>query len=326
MHDLAVGIINWKTRELTLACLASLVPELARLNLDATVWVVDNASDDGSSEAIAREFPQVVLVRNSENVGFARANNQFLRTCEARHYLLLNSDTVVREGALVALLAEIARLPDAGAVGPRLRLGDGTVQRSYWPLPSLGGELRYNLVQRFPPFGSLFKRLFLRRLPDIGAVRQTIPVEVLSMACLLIDRRVLARVGLLAEDCFLFGEENDLFVRMSRTEWRGYYVPTALVTHFAGQSRGREHARQSEAHFFRSRTRYFMKYHPEVGRRYRWISAFFLNWSLAIARVRLAFGFGEREQVTFYRELKSILHSGIAPVPGAQGTGGHSTC
>lgn len=326
MHDLAVGIVNWNTRELTLACLASLVPELARLELDVAVWVVDNASGDGSPEAIAREFPQVVLVRNSENVGFARANNQFLRNCEARHYLLLNSDTVVHDGALATLLAEIARLPDAGAVGPRLRLGDGTVQRSTWPLPSLAGELRYNLVQRFYPFGPLFKRLFLRRLPDIGAVRQTVPVDVLSMACLLIDRRVLARVGLLAEDDFLFGEENDLFVRLSRTEWRGFYVPAAVVTHFAGQSRSREHARRSEAHFFRSRTRYFLKHRPEAERRYRRLSAFFLDWSLMMEGVRSIVGLGDREQIAFYRELKGILDSSSAPAREARGAGGGSVC
>lgn len=326
MHDLAVGIINWNTRDLTLACLASLVPELARLDRDTAVWVVDNASGDGSPEAIAREFPQVVLIRNAENVGFARANNQFLRECGARYYLLLNSDTVVHEGALVTLLAEIARLPNAGAVGPRLRLGDGSVQRSYWPLPSLAGELRYNLVQRFPPFGPLFKRLFLRRLPAVGAVSRTIPVEVLSMACLLLDGRVLARVGLLAEDHFLFGEENDLFVRLARTEWRSFYVPTALVTHFAGQSRSREHARRSEVHFFRSRTRYFLKHRPESARRYRRLSACFLNWSLAIARVKLAVGSGDREQVAFYRELKAILRADNAPAPGARGTEGGSAC
>lgn len=326
MHDLAVGIVNWNTRDLTLACLASLVSELARLHLDTAVWVVDNASEDGSQAAIARDFPQVVLVRNNENVGFARANNQFLSGCQARRYLLLNPDTVVHAGALDTLWTAISSQPDAGAAGPRLVLGNGSIQRSYWHLPTLAGELRYDLVHRFFPFGPVFSRLFLRRLPDLGSMRQTIPVEALSMACLLIDARALGRVGLLAEDGFLFGEENDYFFRLRREGWRGYYVPTAAVTHLVGQSRNKQHARRSGVHFFRSRTLYFCKHRPESWRRYRRLSAFFLNWSLLVARVGLAFGRGDREGVRYYGELKSILACSDATGSDKPGPGGRSEC
>jgi GT2 family glycosyltransferase len=326
MFGLAVGIVSWNTRELTLACLASLMAELARLDEASSVWVIDNASADGSPEAIAGAYPEVTLVRNADNVGFAAANNQFLRDCEARYYLLLNSDTVVHEGALAALLAEVSRQPGAGAVGPRLILGDGATQRSCWPLPTLSGELRYNLADRFPPFGGLFRRFFSRRLLDMAAIRATMPVEALSMACLLIDQRVLANVGLLSEDYFLFGEENDFFRRANLAGWRGYYVPSATVTHFVGQSRGKQHSHRSQTNFFRSRTLYFAKHHPETLPRYRRMSSFFLAWSGIAARIRLALGRAEREDVLLYRNMKAILDDIVDSQTQSRKLGGEPTC
>lgn len=326
MHDLAVGIINWNTRDMTLACLASLQDELNRLRLDAAVWVVDNASEDGSPESIAEAFPQVVLVRNAENVGFAKANNQFLRGCEARYYLLLNPDTIVQKGAVAALLAEIARQPHAGAVGPRLILGNGNIQRSHWRLPSMASELRYNLVHRFRPFGPLWRWVFQRRLPDLARTEQTVPVEALSMACLLLDARALKRVGLLAEDCFLFGEENDFFCRMRSTAWRGYYVPKASVTHLVGQSRSKQRSRLSETYFFRSRALYFRKHRSQSWRGYRRMCAFFLNWSLLVTWIALALGRGDREDLHFYRELAAMLEKDIPAVSGRSPAEVESQC
>jgi len=325
MLDLAVGIVSWNTRDMTLACLASLTAELDRLSVTSRVWVIDNASGDGSAEAIAREYPEVALVRNVDNVGFAAANNQFLAAGEARYYLLLNPDTVVHEGAIATLLAEMARQPHAGAAGPKLLLADGSIQRSFWRLPTLGGELRFNLVHRFFPFGPLFKRIFSRRLPAMAAIRETMPVDALSMACLLVDRRVLDAVGRLSEDYFLFSEENDFFLRAAAAGWQGYYVPAAHVTHLVGQSRSRLHHRVSHLNFFRSRTIFFAKYHRASLRRYRLISRFFLTWSECLTWIQLALGRAAREDVLVYREMKVVLDDIAGPAARAGKAGGPST-
>jgi hypothetical protein len=249
-----------------------------------------------------------------------------LRGCEARYYLLLNTDTVIHEGALATLLAEMSWLPGAGTVGPRLVLGDGSIQGSFWPLPTLRGELRYNLVYRFPPFGPLFNRVFSRRQLDLKAIRETIPVDVISMACLLIDHRVLASVGLLSEDYFLFGEENDFCLRMVAAGWRGYYVPSASITHFVGQSRSKQPSSRSEMNFFRSRTLFFAKHHPETLPRYRWMSAFFLAWSEFMARVRVALGRADSDGVSLNRELRVILDEITRSESRIKQAGGDPTC
>ena len=104
MDKLIVVIVSWNTLELTRQCLTTTCAELERLTIDHEVWVVDNASADGSPEMIRREFPRVKLIENDDNVGFARANNQVLREAQGTHYLLLNTDTIVHENAFRDML------------------------------------------------------------------------------------------------------------------------------------------------------------------------------------------------------------------------------
>ncbi|NLD44977.1 MAG: glycosyltransferase family 2 protein, partial [Chloroflexi bacterium] len=116
MIDLSVIIVSWNTRDLLEACLASL--QRAADGLAVETLVVDNASADGSAAMVRQRFPQVQLIENTENVGYARANNQAIRQCTGRHVMLLNSDTVVRPGALAALVRFMDTHPAAGAAGP----------------------------------------------------------------------------------------------------------------------------------------------------------------------------------------------------------------
>jgi GT2 family glycosyltransferase len=135
--DLSVVIVNWNTRDLLRACLASVPQGLSPAHM-AELWVVDNASHDGSAAMVASEFPNVHLIANEQNVGFARANNQALEQSAGRHALLLNSDTEVLPGALSAMMEFLDTHPDAGAIGSRLLNTDGSTQRSCWNFyPSL---------------------------------------------------------------------------------------------------------------------------------------------------------------------------------------------
>lgn len=132
--DLSVCIVNWNGAELLRNCLESLV--LAGRHARIEVLVVDNASRDGSAELIEKLFPDVVLVRNSRNLGFARANNQAAELASGRYLLFLNNDTVVGEYSLRDLVRFLDAHPEVGLVGPRLIGRDGLPQRSYRARPT----------------------------------------------------------------------------------------------------------------------------------------------------------------------------------------------
>src|SRR5947209_7037336 len=127
--DLSIVVVSWNTRDLLAQCLASIFANPPRASFD--VWVVDNASQDGSAQFIDEQFPQVHLIRNLQNLGFARANNQGIRASSGRAVLLLNSDTIVQPQALDQMLAFIEAHPEAGVVGAGLVNADGTPQWCY---------------------------------------------------------------------------------------------------------------------------------------------------------------------------------------------------
>jgi GT2 family glycosyltransferase len=133
---LSVIIISYNTRDMTLECLRVLEAELSASSLSAEVWVVDNASSDGSVDAIGEAFPRVRVIANTDNAGFGAANNQAMRQANGEYFLLLNSDAFPRPGALAALVEYSKQHPEAGVVGPRLLNADGSLQRSCWKFPS----------------------------------------------------------------------------------------------------------------------------------------------------------------------------------------------
>lgn len=308
MPQIEIIVVNWNTLALTRECLKSLFTDLSQSGLDSRVWVVDNASTDGSVAMIRSEFPQVLLIENQENVGFARANNQSLRQATAPLQLLLNSDTVIHEGAIKRMVEEMSKSPGVAAVGPKLLYPDGAVQRSFTRLPSAMGELKYCLAYHFFPFNGLFHILFGFSSRDWEKNATAREVEVLSAACLMIRKEVLDKVGVLAEDYFLFSEENDLFCRMKRAGFRSFYLPTAVVTHVVGASRRKRGGIDSQVNFLRSRMIYFRRFHEAGYSVVRVTYRFFLGWSYLLARLSgLLKGNRDSEYVTLYRQLLETL-------------------
>jgi len=225
--DLSVIIVSWNTRDLLADCLRSLYAN--PLPGNAEVWVIDNASTDGSVEMVESCFPMVRLIANLENLGFARANNQALQMCSGRYILLLNPDTEIRPGALQTLMQFMDRNPRAGGAGPYLLNSDGSLQVSCYPLPTLFRELwRLFYLDNLFPVGVYQMRDWNHNQP-----RQ---VEVLKGACIILRRQALEQVGLFDEDYFIYTEEVDLCYRFTRAGWPLYWVPRAKVVHFGGQS------------------------------------------------------------------------------------------
>jgi hypothetical protein len=231
--DCSVVIVNYRSDEHLAECLASLDKTTAGLDLD--VIVVDNGRTLASN-GFRERFPQVRLVENAANVGFARASNQGIRLARGRHVLCLNPDTVVHEGAVAALVGYLDAHPRVGAVGARLLESDGRLQYSCRRFP---GYLtiffgRYALLTRLLP-GNTASRDYLYLDWDHRSARE---VDWVSGACLMVRRDVIERLGTFDEGYFLFVEDMDWCRRMRDAGWSVAYVPDAVVTHHIGASRG----------------------------------------------------------------------------------------
>jgi|WetSurMetagenome_2_1015567.scaffolds.fasta_scaffold05961_5 GT2 family glycosyltransferase len=230
--DVSIVIVNWKVKDLLRQCLSSIGGATHDLLLE--VIVVDNNSGDGSSEMIRQEFPDVRLIANTENAGFARANNQGIAISRGRYILLLNPDTIVIGKSIPAMAAFLDGNREAGAVGPKIRFPDGTIQYTCARnLPSLlTGFLDLSgLSYKFPKgrvTGSWQMGYW-----DHNDERD---VDAISGACMMVKREVIDRIGLLDEKYFMYGEDIDWCFRIKRGGWKIRYLPTAEITHFAGQS------------------------------------------------------------------------------------------
>lgn len=262
---LSIVIVNWNTRDLLHKCLRSVEDHTLGLRPRGVgVFVVDNASGDGSAEMVRERYPDVHLIVNSENAGFAYANNQAIRASRGRYVLLLNSDTDVCPGAIDALVAFMEDHPRAGAAGARLLNADGSLQPSCHPMLTPWREFWHLLfLEQFWP---------LARYPmshwDANTPRQ---VEVIKGACLLLRREALDEVGLLDEAYFMYTEEVDLCYRMARAGWELWWVPRSQVVHY-GEASSRQAAEAMYVQLYRSKMHFFRKFGgAEQASRFRWL-------------------------------------------------------
>jgi GT2 family glycosyltransferase len=229
---LSVVIVSYNTRAMTLDCLRSLYDDIAGLgDAQSEVFVVDNASHDGSAEAIREAFPQVQLIASNKNLGFGAANNLAMARARGEFFLLLNSDAFPLPGAIPTLLKYLQQHPNVGAVGPKLLNGDGSLQPSCWKFPAprrawaeaLGLAA---LLPAHPVFGDYFR----------WAHDEERHVDFVVGACVLLRRAVYEQVGGFDENFFLYAEETDWMKRMEAAGWPIAFIPWAQVTHLGGAS------------------------------------------------------------------------------------------
>jgi hypothetical protein len=224
-YELSILIVNWNGKEILRNLLASI--EKTRGDLLVQTVVVDNASADGSGDLVATEFPWALLERNTQNVGFARGNNQAARSATAPLLLLLNNDTVVRAGALQMLAEFMNGHPDVVAVGPKLIGADGKPQRSGRNLPTVAALL--NSIQ-FLKWTGLFSRAYRRYRRKGFDPEKEGSVGQLAAAVLVIRRDCFERVGGFDEG-FGFGVEDVDLCRRLGPLGKIYYLPTAEIEH-----------------------------------------------------------------------------------------------
>lgn len=251
---LSILIVSWNTCDILDQCLQSVFANPPDCSFE--VLVVDNASTDGSVAMVRERYPQVRLIQNQSNLGFAGANNQAIRASSGGYVLLLNPDTKVLPGAIPTLVSFMEATPRAGGAGARLLNPDGSLQRSCYPRPELFREFwrLFHLDLVLPYATYPIYQWKLDRTRD---------VDVLMGACFLLRRQVLDQIGLLDEDYFIYSEEVDLCLRVQRAGWRLFWVPQAQVIHYGGQST-QQAATEMFLRLYQGKILYFRKHYGRL--------------------------------------------------------------
>ena len=230
MFDLSIVIVNWNTINLLRDVLASAFATCTDITMQ--VIVIDNASEDNSADMVAREFPQAVLIRNSENLGFAAANNQGFSVATGRHILLLNSDTIILGDVLAASVRYLDEHHDVGAMGCRVLNLDRTMQKTCSMWPSLT-----NLVLQSSGLWKLPRPKFFGRYLMTDWKRDSErEVDCISGCYMMVRRTVVDAIGELDQAFFFFGEETDWCRRMREAGWKLVFAPVGEIVHYGSAS------------------------------------------------------------------------------------------
>ncbi len=229
---LSVVIVSYNVRYFLEQCLHSVIT--AGQGIDTEIFVVDNASVDGSVKMLREKFPDVKCIANTENVGFSKANNQAIRRSAGDYILLLNPDTVVESDTFRKVIAFMDEHADAGGLGVKMVDGTGRFlpeSKRGLPTPMVAFYKIFGLARLFP-HSRTFNRYHLGYLP----VDKTNPVDVLAGAFMLLRKSTLDKTGLLDEQFFMYGEDIDLSYRITQAGYKNYYFPETRIIHYKGES------------------------------------------------------------------------------------------
>jgi GT2 family glycosyltransferase len=280
MLDLGIVIASYNTCDLLRTCLRSIYDSQGEFTFQ--VCVVDNASSDGSAEMVATEFPQAIVIANTENVGYPRANNQglqafgfaqtsLLNSQTPRFALLLNPDTELPLDGLVQMLDFMSRHPDTGIVGPKLVLLDGSLDlacRRSFPTPEVS-LYRFAGLSRLFPRSRRFGRYNMTYLdPD-----QVAEVDSVVGAFMMVRAEAIAQVGLMDGQFFMYGEDLDWAYRIKAAGWRVYYNPAVTVLHV--KRAASRHSPRAQVEFYRAMDIFYRKHY--AAQTPWWIHVFIVN-------------------------------------------------
>ena len=252
MMDLTISIVNAGSRDLLLTCLDSLHRGIHG-DLTVEVVVLDNASEDGSVDAVRQRFPEVKVLAQEFRAGFAANHNSVIRATSGRYILVVNPDTFSDDWCLARLVSELDAHPCVAALGPRLVYPNGRPQASAWRFPT--------------PVRCVLGLITMGRAgitQSTGAQQRR--VDWLMGSALMLRREAVAEVGLFDESFFLYFEEVDLCLRLHRAGWQMRYFPEVTVFHHKGELSGYVPQRRINE-WWRGQHRYWRKNHSAVGAR-----------------------------------------------------------
>ena len=245
---LSVVIVNINTRDWLQGCLESLEQQDVFERIQ--VVVVDNTSTDGSAAMVRRDFPSCELVQLEETVGFGQANNAGVRHAGAPLLLLLNPDTVVREGSLGEFIELLEEHPRCGVAGGLVYDGDGELERSTGSYPTLGSMVLDRLLGRLPPARGLLGLLSERHWTGYDEARR---VDWVTGACLWIRRELFEELGGFDENIYLYCDDVDLAYRARRAGAECWFFPCAPIVHYRNKApvpRSRKEMQRESLHYF----------------------------------------------------------------------------
>lgn len=248
--DLSVVVVSWNVRDYLAPCLRSI--QTAINGLQAEIFVVDNASKDGSAWMVAQDFPEITLIANRQNLGFGRANNQALRLSRGKYVLLINPDTLVPPDAIHMLMDFLDTHPQTGIVGPEQR--------------DEHGGLQLNWVRVVP---RVMVEYAIEQLASLGRKRTRIlfsrprQVSILNGGCWLVRNDAMEEIGFFDKDLFLYGEEPDVCNRMRAAGWEIWLQRTVEILHYRRKSIKQRGSLAESQYFLRSMAIWLKK---------RWVS------------------------------------------------------
>lgn len=230
--QLSVVIVNYNVSRFLEQCLLSV--RKAAQHVETEVWVVDNSSVDDSVDMVKGRFPEVKLIENKTNLGFARANNQAIQQAEGKYILLLNPDTVVEDDTFEKVIDFMENHPEAGGLGVKMVDGSGKFlpeSKRGLPTPATAFSKIFGLAALFP-HSKRFSRYHMGFLDE----NQIHEVDVLAGAFMLLRKTVIDEIGLLDEAFFMYGEDVDLSYRITQAGYKNYYFPETRIIHYKGES------------------------------------------------------------------------------------------
>jgi hypothetical protein len=229
--DVSIVVVAWNVRELLEDCLESVVSETKDVAFE--IIYVDNGSSDGSVEMVEAKYPNVVLVKNDENKGFIRANNQGIEIAKGRYVLLLNSDTLVLDNAVDRVVSFADQHPEAAVIGGKVLNPDRTLQRScfmfYSPINTLLSIMRLDKLLRK-------SRFFGRRRMTWSDFENIMEVDTVVGCFSLVRMKAIEQVGTMDEIYFTFGDDPDWCYRFWEAGWKVLYTPDPRIIHYGGQT------------------------------------------------------------------------------------------
>jgi len=229
--DVSIIIVAWNVRKLLYDCLKSVYDQTK--GVDFEVIYVDNASKDGSVEMVTKEFPEVKVIRNEENKGFIKANNQGIEVAQGRYVLLLNSDTIVLDNAITKTVKFADEHPKAAVVGCRVLNPDYTIQLTCFMYPSLLNMfLAATYLYKIFPKSRLFGREYMTWW-DFNNVRE---VQTIAGCYSLVRMEAIKQVGLMDELYFVYSDDPDWCYRFRKSGWKIMFTPDAQIIHYGGQN------------------------------------------------------------------------------------------
>jgi len=252
--DISIIIVNWNVKDMLADCLRSLEAYHGRYKIE--IIVVDSASQDNSVTMLREQFPDVVTLAQSDNVGFVGGNNIGFEAAKGRYHFLLNPDTVVHPHAIATLIEYLEQHPNVGIVAPHTLNTDGTHQSTRRRFPTLfTGMIEASPWQQWLP-DSLFNRFYMRDTGD----ESILEVDWAQGSALLARKDVYEQIGGLDPTFTMFSEEVDWCKRSKNGGWEIVYVGNAFITHHGGGSTVQVNNRK-HIHFQQSKFRYFRKHH-----------------------------------------------------------------